>query len=382
MFHDDVRLPTFADVQAAARRLDGVTIRTPLLENERVNRKLGGRLFLKAECLQRTGSFKLRGAYNFLASMSEADRAKGVVGWSSGNHAQGLAEAARLLGIKATIVMPADAPALKVANTRASGAEIVLYDRVKDSREEIGQGIAAKTGATIVPPYDHPWILTGQGTAGLEIAEQAKALGVTLDAVAAPCSGGGLATGVALGVKGISPTTTVHAGEPAGFDDLARSLATGTKQKNEKLSGSICDALLAPTPGDVTFPLAQQVLGPGLVVTDDEVLDAMELAFREFKLVVEPGGAVALAAALTGKLPVKGRAVAVVCSGGNVDHATFKRALDRAERRRMTMSRRNRREWRIILLDQPGQRRDQRLLRPCRGSRRRTAAAWASCRAS
>lgn len=324
-------LPTFADVQAAARRLDGVTIRTPLLENERVNRALGGRLFIKAECLQRTGSFKLRGAYNFLAAMSEADRAKGVVGWSSGNHAQGLAEAARLLGVKATIVMPSDAPALKVANTKASGAEVILYDRVKDSREEIGHGIAAKTGATIVPPYDHPWILTGQGTAGIEIAEQAKVLGVTLDAVAAPCSGGGLATGVALGVKGISPTTSVHAGEPAGFDDLARSLATGTKQKNEKLSGSICDALLAPTPGDVTFPLAQKVLGPGLVVSDDEVLDAMELAFREFKLVVEPGGAVALAAALTGKLPVKGRAVAVVCSGGNVDHETFKRALGRAK---------------------------------------------------
>ncbi|MCC8428214.1 threonine/serine dehydratase [Reyranella aquatilis] len=323
-------LPTFADVQAAARRLDGVTIRTPLLENERVNRRLGGRLFLKAECLQRTGSFKLRGAYNFLASMTEADRARGVVGWSSGNHAQGLAEAARLLGVKATIVMPADAPALKVANTRASGAEIVLYDRVKDSREEIGQEIAARTGATIVPPYDHPWILTGQGTAGLEIAEQAATRGVTLDAVAAPCSGGGLATGVALGVKGISPTTTVHAGEPAGFDDLARSLASGSKQKNDRLSGSICDALLAPTPGDVTFPLAQKVLGPGLVVTDEEVLDAMEVAFREFKLVVEPGGAVALAAALTGKLPVKGRAVAVICSGGNVDHATFKRAIDRA----------------------------------------------------
>jgi threonine dehydratase len=322
-------LPTFSDVQAAARRLEGVTLRTPLLENQRVNDRLGGRLFLKAECLQRTGSFKLRGAYNFLASMSEADRKKGAVGWSSGNHAQGLAEAGRLLGVRTTIVMPADAPALKVANTRASGAEIVLYDRVKDSREEIGTGIAAKTGATIVPPYDHPWILTGQGTAGIEIAEQAKALGVTLDAVAAPCSGGGLATGVALGVKGLSPTTTVHAGEPAGFDDLARSLASGKKEKNEKLSGSICDALLAPTPGDVTFPLAQQVLGPGLVVSDDEVLDAMELAFREFKLVLEPGGAVALAAALTGKLPVKGRAVAVVCSGGNVDHATFARALQR-----------------------------------------------------
>ena len=324
-------LPTFADVQAAARRLEGIAIRTPLLENARVNAKLGGRLFIKAECLQRTGSFKIRGAYNFLASMSEADRKKGAVGWSSGNHAQGLAEAGRLLGVKTTIVMPADAPALKVANTRASGAEVVLYDRVRESREEIGLGIAARTGATVVPPYDHVWILTGQGTAGLELAEQAKALGVTLDAVAAPCSGGGLSTGTALGVKGIMPNATVHAGEPAGFDDLARSLASGKKEKNAKLSGSICDALLAPEPGDVTFPLAQKVLGPGLVVTDDEVLDAMEVAFREFKIVVEPGGAVALAAALTGKLPVKGRNVAVICSGGNVDHATFIRALSRAK---------------------------------------------------
>jgi threonine dehydratase len=322
-------LPSFADVQAAARRLEGIAVRTPLLENARVNDTLGGRLFIKAECLQRTGSFKIRGAYNFLASMNEADRKNGVVGWSSGNHAQGLAEAARLMGVKATIVMPADAPALKIANTRASGAEVVLHDRVKESREEIGQGIAQRTGATVVPPYDHPWILTGQGTAGLEIVEQAKVLGVTLDAAAAPCSGGGLSTGVALGIKGISPNTTVHAGEPAGFDDLARSLRSGRKEKNDRLTGSICDALLAPTPGDVTFPLAQKVLGPGLVVSDDEVLDAMELAFREFKLVVEPGGAVALAAALTGKLPVKSRAVAVICSGGNVDHATFTRALAR-----------------------------------------------------
>ena len=197
--------------------------------------------------------------------MSEADRKKGVVGWSSGNHAQGLAEAARLMGMKATIVMPADAPALKIANTKASGAEVVLHDRVKDSREEIGMGIAKKTGATVVPPYDHPWILTGQGTAGLEIVEQAKALGVTLDAVAAPCSGGGLSTGIALAVKGLSPDTSVHAGEPAGFDDLARSLAAGTKQKNDKLSGSICDALLAPTPGDVTFPHRPEAAraGPG-----------------------------------------------------------------------------------------------------------------------
>ncbi len=321
--------PSFADVQGAARRLEGVVVRTPLLENARVNDRLGGRLFVKAECLQRTGSFKLRGAYNFLSLMNDDERARGVVGWSSGNHAQGLAEAARLMGVKATIVMPSDAPAMKIANTRASGAEVVLHDRVKESREEIGMGIARRTGATVVPPYDHPWILTGQGTAGLELVEQATALGVVLDAVAAPCSGGGLATGIALAVKGLSPRTTVHAGEPAGFDDLARSLASGTKQRNERLSGSICDALLAPTPGDVTFPLARDLLGPGLVVSDDEVLDAMEVAFREFKIVVEPGGAVALAAALTGKLPVKGRAVAVVCSGGNVDHATYVRALSR-----------------------------------------------------
>jgi threonine dehydratase len=321
--------PTFADVKAAARRLEGIVVRTPLLENARINDRLGGRLFVKAECLQRTGSFKLRGAYNFLSQMSEADRKKGAVGWSSGNHAQGLAEAARLIGMKATIVMPKDAPALKIANTKASGAEVVLFDRVKESREEIGMGIAAKTGATVVPPYDHPWILTGQGTAGLELVDQAKALGVTLDAVAAPCSGGGLSTGIALAVKGLSPNTSVHAGEPEGFDDLARSLAAGTKQKNDKLSGSICDALLAPAPGDVTFPIAKALLGPGLVVTDEEVMDAMEVAFREFKLVVEPGGAVALAAALSGKLPVKGRAVAVVCSGGNVDHETFVRALGR-----------------------------------------------------
>src|SRR3981081_845104 len=194
--------PTFADVQAAARRLDGIPVVTPLLENARINARLGGRLFIKAECLQRTGSFKLRGAYNFLSQMSEVDRKQGAVGWSSGNHAQGLAEAARLMGMKATIVMPSDAPALKVANTRASGAEVVLYDRVKDSREEIGLGIAKKTGATVVPPYDHPWILTGQGTAGLEIVEQAKAAGVTLDALAAPRSGGGLSTALALSAQG------------------------------------------------------------------------------------------------------------------------------------------------------------------------------------
>ena len=345
--------PTFDDVLAAARRLEGVAIRTPLLENTRVNARLGGRLFIKAECLQRTGSFKLRGAYNFLASMSEADRKKGVVGWSSGNHAQGLAEAARLMGMKATIVMPADAPALKIANTKASGAEVVLHDRVKDSREEIGMGIAKKTGATVVPPYDHPWILTGQGTAGLEIVEQAKALGVTLDAVAAPCSGGGLSTGIALAVKGLSPNTSVHAGEPAGFDDLARSLASRHQAEERQALGL---DLRRPAGADAgrrhlsASPRSCSARDWSSPMT--RCSTPWRLAFREFKLVVEPGGAVALAAALTGKLPVKGRAVAVVCSGGNVDHATFARAL--ASPRRMRMSNRVAESLEDLLLAQHG----------------------------
>ena len=355
---------TFDDVLAAARRLEGVAIRTPLLENARVNARLGGRLFIKAECLQRTGSFKLRGAYNFLASMSEADRKKGVVGWSSGNHAQGLAEAARLMGMKATIVMPADAPALKIANTKASGAEVVLHDRVKDSREEIGMGIAKKTGATVVPPYDHPWILTGQGTAGLEIVEQAKALGVTLDAVAAPCSGGGLSTGIALAVKGLSPNTSVHAGEPAGFDDLARSLAAGTKQKNDKLSGSICDALLAPTPGDVTFPIAKQLLGPGLVVTDDEVLDAMETGLPR----IQAGGRAGRRRGAGGRAhrqaagegPRRRRGVL-----GRQCRPRDVRAGSRAPRR-MRMSNRSRNRWKIFFWLSARIRGGQRVLRRAR----------------
>ena len=258
--------PTFDDVLAAARRLEGVAIRTPLLENARVNARLGGRLFIKAECLQRTGSFKLRGAYNFLASMSEADRKKGVVGWSSGNHAQGLAEAARLMGMKATIVMPADAPALKIANTRASGAEVVLHDRVKDSREEIGMGIAKKTGATVVPPYDHPWILTGQGTAGLEIVEQAKALGRHARRRGRALLGRRPVDRHRACREGPQPRAPacMPASPRASTTSRARS-PRGTKQKNDKLSGSICDALLAPTPGDVTFPLAQAAAraGPG-----------------------------------------------------------------------------------------------------------------------
>jgi threonine dehydratase len=325
--------PTLDDIVAAARRLAGAAIRTPLVENQRVNAMLGGRLLLKAECLQITGSFKFRGGFNFLSQLTPEQRRAGVVTWSSGNHAQGVAEAARLLGVKATIVMPADAPAIKVANTRASGAEVVSYDRERESREEIGGAIAARTGATIVPPYDHAWTMTGQGTAGLEIVAQAAERGARVDAVIAPCSGGGLVTGIATAVKALSPQTEVFSAEPAGFDDMARSIAAGAPQTNNRRTGSFCDALLAPTPGVLPFAVAREKLKGGLVATDDETAEAMELAFREYKLVVEPGGAVGLACVLKGRLPVAGRTVVVVCSGGNVDSETFRGALETARRR-------------------------------------------------
>jgi threonine dehydratase len=325
--------PTLDDIVAAARRLAGAAIRTPLVENQRVNAMLGGRLLLKAECLQITGSFKFRGGFNFLSQLTPEQRRAGVVTWSSGNHAQGVAEAARLLGVKATIVMPADAPAIKVANTRASGAEVVSYDRERESREEIGGAIAAKSGATIVPPYDHAWTMTGQGTAGLEIVAQAAERGARVDAVIAPCSGGGLVTGIATAVKALSPQAEVFSAEPAGFDDMARSIAAGAPQTNNRLTGSFCDALLAPTPGALPFAVAREKLKGGLVATDDEVAEAMELAFREYKLVLEPGGAVALACVLKGRLPVAGRTIVVVCSGGNVDGETFRTALETAHRR-------------------------------------------------
>jgi threonine dehydratase len=219
--------------------------------------------------------------------------------------------------------MPSDAPALKVANTRASGAEILFYDRVRESREEIAGRLARERGAMPLPPYDHPWVIAGQGSVGLEIAE----LGLKPDAIVAPCSGGGLTSGISLAMAELSPATEIHAAEPAGFDDMARSLRAGKKEKNDSLSGSICDALMAPTPGDITFEIARHHLKAGHAVTDDEARQAMEVAFREFKIVVEPGGAVALAAVLTGRLPAKDRTVVAVCSGGNVDAETFTTAL-------------------------------------------------------
>jgi threonine dehydratase len=320
-------LPTFADVEAAAGRLAGQAVVTPLLESILLNDRLGGRLLVKAEVLQRTGSFKFRGAFNRISLIPQDERSRGVVAFSSGNHAQGVAAAARLLGIPATIVMPSDAPAIKVSNTRDWGAKVVLYDRWKEDREAIGARISAETGATLVRPYDDPQIMAGQGTIGLELVEQAGAAGARIDAVLAPCGGGGMISGIALAIAARSPGTRVYAVEPTGFDDTARSLKAGERLSNEVGASSFCDALLAPMPGKLTFAVNSTHLAGGFAVTDAEVAAAMAIARDHFKLVVEPGGAVALAAVLAGKFPSDGKTIAVVCSGGNVDPEVYAQAL-------------------------------------------------------
>lgn len=321
------RIPSITDVEDAARRLEGHAVVTPLLESRLLNDRAGGRILVKAEPLQRTGSFKFRGAYNRLSRLGPDERRRGVVAYSSGNHAQGVAYAAALLGIPATIIMPADAPAIKVRNTKAYGATVVSYDRYTENREAVGGRIAAERGATIVPPYDDPDIIAGQGTIGLEIAAQAAAIGVQLDAVLVCCGGGGLVSGTALALNARLPGVPVYAVEPADFDDTARSLKSGKREANAPDARSICDALLSPSPGELTFALNARLLTGGLTVSDKEVFAAMAAAFTDLKLVVEPGGAVALAAALSGKIPVAGRTIAVVCSGGNVDPETFAKAL-------------------------------------------------------
>lgn len=326
---DPTNLPTVDDVRAAAQRIKGQAVLTPLLESASLNKRLGGRLLVKAEPLQRTGSFKFRGAYNALVQFDERKRRGGVVTYSSGNHAQGVAAAAQILGIPATIVMPADAPAIKVANTRGYGAEVVSYDRYAESREAVGQRIAADRGATIVAPYDEPQVIAGQGTTGLEIAAQARAMGAKLDAVIVCCGGGGLTAGTALAISAESPGTAVYCAEPADFDDTRRSLLAGERQSNDPKARSICDALLAPTPGNLTFAINRRLLAGGFAVSDNEVQRAMAIAFGELKLVVEPGGAVALASVLAGRYSIAGKTVAVIASGGNVDRETYRAALDR-----------------------------------------------------
>ena len=324
------RLPGFEDVEAAAARIRDKTLRTPLLRAPVLDALTGGTILLKAECLQRTGTFKFRGAYNKIVQIPADRRAGGVVAYSSGNHAQGVAAAAAILNIPAAIVMPSDAPAIKRERVAALGGEVILYDRVKEDREAIGRDLAAKRGATLVPPFDDFDVVAGQGTVGLELMRQARDFGLAPDAVIAPCSGGGLIAGIGLAVKALSAETHVHTAEPEGFDDMARSLAAGRPQRNEKLSGSVCDALLSPEPGRLTFAINKGRLSPGLVVSDTQALEAVAYAFRELKLVVEPGGAVALAAVLSRRLECRGRVIAVVLSGGNVDPELYARAIGAA----------------------------------------------------
>jgi threonine dehydratase len=312
-------IPGFADVQAAALRIAPHAVRTPLVESWQLNALTGGRVFLKLEILQRTGSFKFRGACNRLAMIPENQRAKGVVAFSSGNHAQGVAAAARLFGMPALIVMPSDAPRPKIEGTRAFGAEIVTYDRVREDREAIAAGICAERGAVLVKPFDEAGIIAGQGTVGLEIAAAAGDLGVTLDDVLVPCSGGGLVSGIALGLKGAGVAARVHSVEPENFDGMKRSLEAGARVQAPGGKLSIADALMAPIPGAVVFEVAKDLLAPGFAVSDAELERAVVFAAQQLKLLVEPGGAAGLAALLAGRLDAKGKTVAVVLSGGNVE---------------------------------------------------------------
>lgn len=325
-------VPELADIAAAAERLRPVARRTPLIESPILNEALGFRLLIKAEVLQFTGSFKFRGAYNRIAQLSAAERQAGVVAFSSGNHAQGVAFAARLCGARATILMPADSPWIKQQNTRKYGAEVVLYDRLTEDREALGRTIASERSATLVPPFEDPAVIAGQGTIGLEIAAQCRELGVTPALVTVPVSGGGLLAGIATALAAELPATRVFAAEPEGFDDTGRSLRSGRRESNPPGGHSICDALLVPTPGETTFAINRRLAAGGVAVSDAEVEAAMVEAFRHAKLVVEPGGAAALAALLAGKLETAGQAAVAVASGGNVDAALFEAALKRHAR--------------------------------------------------
>lgn len=311
------------DIEAAAERLAGIAVRTPLLRNDALDRVAGGPVLIKPENLQVVGSFKIRGAYNLMSQLPAEPATRGVVAFSSGNHAQGVALAGRLLGIPAAIVMPEDAPRSKIENTRQLGGEVITYDRYTGDREAIAAGIAEQRGAALVPSYDHDHIIAGQGTVGLEIAEQALDLELPPDQVLINCGGGGLSAGSAVALKARLPDVSVHTVEPEAFDDTARSIACGERQKVEAGGRSICDALLADSPGRLPFEIHRRYFGAGLAVSDAEVRRAMRFAFRHLKLVVEPGGAVSLAAVLAGRIDTAGRTTAIVLSGGNVDFELF-----------------------------------------------------------
>lgn len=315
-------------IRAAAERLKGHARRTPILTSPFLDEIAGRRVFVKPECLQHTGSFKFRGGWSAVSALTDNALKTGVIAFSSGNHAQGVALAAREHGAPAVIVMPADAPTIKIANTRALGAEVILYDRATEDRDEIGARLAQERGLTLIKPFDEPQVIAGQGTTGLEIAEDMNALGITDADVMVCCGGGGLTSGIALALAADAPDLRVRPVEPEDFDDVTRSLISGRIESNIRRDGSLCDAIITPQPGNLTFPIMQKLCGPGVVVTEEECLRAVGLAFERLKIVVEPGGAAGLAAALFHPEESTGDAVIAVATGGNVDADVFAKALE------------------------------------------------------
>ena len=314
-------------ILAANARLSGKKRITPLLNSPFIDELVGRRTYIKAECLQHSGSFKFRGAFSAISALKIEEQQKGIIAYSSGNHAQGIAMAATMHNIQSTVIMPKDAPKIKIENTRKLGAEVILYDRYSESRETIGEKLQKKFGAVLIKPFDDPNVIAGQGTAGLEITEQAKELGIEEADLLVCCGGGGLTSGIALACSEQAKNFKVHPVEPHGYDDVARSLISGKREKNENNSNSLCDAIVTPSPGILTFPILKNYCHSGLVVSEDEVLKAMKIAFERLKIVIEPGGAVALAAALYHSDLLDSKTIVVVASGGNVDPETFAKAL-------------------------------------------------------
>ena len=323
-----MHVPTFADVERAAVAIQPYVQRTPLLRFARLDAIAGVPVWLKAENLQVTGSFKARGAFNALLGLSLEERSRGVIAYSTGNHGQAVAWAARQLGVAATIVMPVDAPKNKVMRAASQGARIVQYDRQRESREAIGMRLLEETGGTLIPPGDHPAVLAAQGSVALEaLHDLPKAAFDNLGTFAAPCGGGGLMAGCSLVIDALRPQTRLVAAEPAGFDDTVRSLHSGRRETNAPGGITLCDALQASTPAELPFAINGCFLNDAMAVTDDEVAAAVRFAVEELHLVVEPGGAVALAALLTGRMDLHGRDAVVVLSGGNIDTPLLEKIL-------------------------------------------------------
>ncbi len=325
--NENLDLPIFSDILAAATQIEGKAIETPLLQSELLNELTGANVFIKPENLQRTGSFKFRGAYNALSSLSDIEKKKGVLAVSSGNHAQGVAEAARLLGMTATIIMPEDSPKIKLERTKRSGAKVITYDRLNEDRDEIAANYLKADDSNFIHPFENSFVIAGQGTVGLEICNSLKKLDQTPDHVFVCAGGGGLTAGIALSLENQFPMAKVHTCEPDGFDDYRQSLLAGERMENVMLGGSICDAIVTPMPGEISFAINKNLLGEGKVVSDVQALSAVAFAFNELKLVVEPGGAVALAALLKEGKALEGKTVVITLSGGNVDPNILAKAL-------------------------------------------------------